>query len=242
MSGPEKRTNNTSAVCLGVCFVVHLAGNTSSKAPKKRWQTQGIKGKQQIGNPMCGQPIENVGRNGSSSGNVRNTDNHSNGNCIKQYDKRTVQRGLQTVFRLLSLLLRKKDTVMGTMGKTHGVTKATNPKAMACKTILHKPPEVPFDTVVISSAGVLMTASAETASATDFLSTMCTANVSSAGGKQDVPSHTCHSTVACTVAPDTSRRTFCLNTPVPPKRSYEHIKQRIVDFVRYRVHGQRSFQ
>ena len=86
---------------------------------------------------------------------------------------------------LPSLLLRKKDTVIGTIGNTQGVSKATKPHAMASRITA----QIDFPPSFLTGA----TSSAEAAAPVPAGS--FTVRISSVGGRQLPSLQVCHSTV-----------------------------------------------
>ena len=118
------------------------------------------------------------------------------GNVYSITMKIPYKAAFRRLLRLSLLPLRKKETVMGTMGKTQGVTSATSPNAIAWRMIPQREGDGSGSSGPAASATVTGP------------SPRVNSNDSSSGGKQEVPSQTCHSTVALTMAAGISNLIF----------------------------------
>ena len=110
--------------------------------------------------------------------------------------------------RLLPEFFKKNETVMGTMGNTHGVSRATKPHAMASRMTDHS--EVPFAPAGASSAAASTTLSLEAIlpaagpGSRSFI-------VFSSGVRHCPSLQTCHSMVEITSPPEEAS-TLCTIT------------------------------
>lgn len=69
---------------------------------------------------MCCEPVEYIGRNGGSSGEIGDPDDDGDGQCIQHHDEDPVQSRIQTAFTFVFTSPEKKRNSHGDHGKNTG--------------------------------------------------------------------------------------------------------------------------
>ena len=110
--------------------------------------------------------------------------------------------------------LRKYETVIGTIGKTHGVSRAANPQRIASMISAQIEPLPAASFVAGTDSGAGATSAAGVVDAFAAAGTEIVSSRSS-GGIQLVSSQIIHSRVAFTAASGFVRRTFWANCALP---------------------------